>query len=209
MKTWVFDLDGTLVDSFGHYYVILEGLVKRSMSIEEKKSVVAQAPVDFLRQKFGEERLQELLTQVFKQGTKDTESIQAYPGAFDLLKNLREKNRHVVVFTNRDLETSSLILKHSGLAPMVDHIVSGTCVSEKKPSPEGLHMIHKKFAGVPENYLMIGDHDCDMQAARSFGARGIRASWHNYWEDQVCELAHEQFHKFQDFSTWATVSTKN
>lgn len=203
MKTWVFDLDGTLVDSFGHYYLILEGLIKRSMSEDEKKSVVAQAPVDFLTQQFGLERLQELMAQVYSQGIKDTETIAAYPGAAEFLKSLKESNRDVAVFTNRDLESSSLILKHSGLSPMVDHLVSGTCVTAKKPSPEGLHLIHKKFAGNKEDYVMVGDHDCDMQAAQSFGAHGIRASWHNYWVDSVCDISHKQFFKFDEFTKWS------
>lgn len=203
MKTWVFDLDGTLVDSFQYYYVILENLVKRPITIEEKKSVVAQAPHDFLRLHFGTELVEELMHQVHKQGLKDAVNIRAYPGADTLLKGLKESDRSVAIFTNRDKESCSEILKYSGLAPLVDHIVTGSCVSTKKPNPEGLHQLHKKFKGSPESFVMIGDHDCDMQAAKSFGAVGIRASWHNYWIDPSCGLAQQQFFKFEEFSHWA------
>lgn len=208
MKTWVFDLDGTLVDSFKHYYLILENLIQRPITEEEKKSVVAQAPVDFLTLHFGAHLVEELLKQVHQQGIKDTENIVAYPGAEHLLMALKESGRGVAVFTNRDLESSSLILKHSGLSKYVDQLVSGSCVTVKKPSPEGLHKLQKKFSGTPDSYVMVGDHDCDMQAAKSFGAIGVRASWHNYWMDSECSLSTKQFFKFEDFTHWARVSAK-
>lgn len=204
MKTWVFDLDGTLVDSFQHYYSILEGLVKRPITTEEKKSVVAQAPHDFLRLHFGDHQVETILREVHAQGLKDAESIIAYPGAADLLKTLRKSGRTVAIFTNRDRESSDEILKHSGLGALVDHVVTGSCVSTKKPDPEGLHQLHKKIKGSPESFVMIGDHDCDMRAAKSFGAFGIRASWHNYWEDPACLMAQKQFFMFEEFARWAT-----
>ncbi len=208
MKTWVFDLDGTLVDSFRHYYELLEDLVRRPITDEEKKSVVAQAPLDFLSQNFGVDRVEELMRQVHHQGLKDAETIVAYPGAAELLTSLQESGRQVAIFTNRDRESATLILKHSGLSKLVNYVVTGSCVTVKKPSAEGLHQIQKKFLGTPDQFVMIGDHDCDMQAAKSFGAIGIRASWHKYWLDSECALAQKQFFEFEDFTSWARQTSR-
>lgn len=202
MKTWVFDLDGTLVDSFQHYYWILESLTGRAMTEQEKKSVVAQAPHDFLKENFPLEQVPSLLKIVYERSLSDARNIQPFPEAFECLDEIRAKGHKTAIFTNRDLVTANEIVKHSGLSKFVDHVVSGTCVQEKKPSPEGLFLLQKHFDHPAKKFIMIGDHDVDIEAAKGSQALAVRASWHNYWTHEGCTKSDLQFYSFSEFNSW-------
>jgi phosphoglycolate phosphatase-like HAD superfamily hydrolase len=80
--------------------------------------------------------------------------------------------------------------------------MSGSCVVESKPHPEGLQKIANHFDCEPESMVMVGDFDSDMLGAQAFGIKAIRVLWHNAVPVKKCEIANWQFHRVTDMQTW-------
>jgi phosphoglycolate phosphatase-like HAD superfamily hydrolase len=205
-KYWVFDLDGTLVYSFGHYFTILEELIGEKITAENKKIYIGMNPSQIFDEKLPPEKSKLAMSHLRSKGMNDALYITSYKAIHNAISALKQKGSQIAVWTNRDFNSAELILKSTNLSDCVSHLVSGECVTQKKPHPQGLQIISKHFNCEPQEMIMVGDHDHDMIAALEFGASGVRASWHNYWSDGVCSRAHRQFYKHEDFYNWATTS---
>lgn len=207
MKHWVFDLDGTLVDSFAHYFSLLSDVFeKRGVQFDQTHRMPALT--DTLPALLGRHlkpgEVRSALDEIQERSNEDAQSIRAFDGIPELLTNLRKNGARVAVCTNRDLVSASLILRHSGLEPLIETCVSGTCVERRKPHPEGLFRIMREFSCRPSDVTMVGDHEHDVLAAQGAGVRSVRASWHDYWPAERCAKAQHQFHHLPTFVAWAS-----
>ncbi len=202
MKYWIFDLDGTLVDSFAGYFSTVEKILNKTMSTEERKVCVSLHPTDLFAMHLPPEKSKEALMELRRMDPAAVANVAKFSAIDNLFQHLKTKGCHISIFTSRDLTSAKLTVKGTGLDQYVDHLISGDCVSEKKPNPEGLHQLQKLYNCKYEDMVMIGDHDCDMQAGTQVGAYSVRASWHTHWEHENCELAHQQFHSDDQFLSW-------
>lgn len=204
-STWVFDLDGTLVDSFGHYFECLSAIfAARGAQFRDEHRLPAlteSLPV-FLTHHLGKAALAEAFAELQRRSNDDAERILPFEGVTPLLSRLKNEGKRVAVWTNRDLESAELILRHSGLVRYVDYCVSGTCVENRKPHPEGLSRILARLDCKLASVTVVGDHDHDMLAAKAAGARAVRASWHTYWPVAECPRADHQFRSVPEFAAW-------
>jgi pyrophosphatase PpaX len=208
MKHWVFDLDGTLVDSFERYFDTLTEIFAAygaSFAPELRRAALTD-PLDqlfALHLGLGREALPEVFARLQARCNGDARFIRPFTGFDGLLSKLRDGGARVAVWTNRDFESASLILEHSGLKRLTDGMVSGTCVTDRKPHPEGLLRLIDQFGCHPSEVTMVGDHEHDVTAAKAVGARAVRASWHPYWAEVACSMADAQFRSVADFEAWA------
>ena len=157
MKHWAFDLDGTLVDSFGHYFDALRGIFSdhgAEFAPDQRLPALTESVIPFLTRHLGPARVDTALQKLQAVSNADAEKIRPFDGVVDLISHLRGNGSQIAVWTNRDLESTRLILKHSGLDPLVDLCVSGSCVENRKPDPEGLTRITRQFGCRAER----GDH---------------------------------------------------
>jgi HAD superfamily hydrolase (TIGR01662 family) len=205
MKVWVFDLDGTLVDSFSHYFVLLDEIFREHgarFSSELCQPALTQPLPEFFEQHLGKEAVGPAMSVLQEKSNADAERIRPFEGLPAALRHLAEQGARIAVWTNRDRVSAELILEHSGLKPYAQAFVSGSCVNQRKPHPEGLLRIIDTFGCKPSDVTMVGDHEHDVTAAKSAGARAVRASWHSHWVVDPCTVADAQFHHVSDFSEW-------
>jgi HAD superfamily hydrolase (TIGR01549 family) len=202
MKYWIFDLDGTLVDSFQPYFEAVEKLMNKTLTLEERKVGVSLHASEFFKLHLNEEKAKEALMQLKQQNIQDLGNLPKFAAIEELFIYLKEKDCHISIFTSRDLTSATHTLKKNGLDKFIDHLVSGDCVSEKKPNPEGLHKLLGLYNCKLEDMVMIGDHDCDVEAGANAGVFSVRASWHPHWPHDPCTVASQQFHSVETFLSW-------
>ena len=191
---WVFDLDGTLVDSFKYYLNFLyRKFSEKDVSFEahEVARCLGLPAHTFLIEKLGETEAKVALLELKEQSVEDTKEIRPFAGITELLKSLKAKDRSIAVWTSREFHSANAVLSSAGLSEYVDTLVSSTCVENHKPHFEGLERISLEFGSKNHEMVMVGDHDFDMIAARNFGAYGLRASWHAYDPKVECQIARE------------------
>lgn len=208
MQHWVFDLDGTLVDSFPHYFAALERIFADRGKIfpatgEARREAISTMPSQIFKKYLGEEEVESALAQLMIRSENDSARVIPFEGAADLLAELSERGKKISVWTSRDLRSARLVLDHSGLGKYASMLVSGNCVKRHKPDPEGLTMLANHHKQPLSEFVMIGDHEMDMQAGISAGVPSYRASWHGHWDAGPCSIATKQFYslrELRDFS---------
>ncbi|HEU5458501.1 MAG TPA: HAD-IA family hydrolase [Terracidiphilus sp.] len=104
----------------------------------------------------------------------------AFDGVLDALHALRSLHdspgatrRSMAVLTNKPVRPARVICEALGLAPFFLNIYGGNSFSTKKPNPEGLFALMQEAGARPEETIMIGDSQVDIQTARNAGAWSI------------------------------------
>jgi phosphoglycolate phosphatase len=79
-------------------------------------------------------------------------------------------SRAMAVLTNKPVRPARAICEALGLAPYFLNIYGGNSFTTKKPNPEGILALMKEAGARPEETVMIGDSQVDVQTARNAGA---------------------------------------
>lgn len=203
-KHWVFDLDGTLTNTFPFYLRLVHQILGEhgiTLSTEETIYCLGQNANSYFTKKLGPDAAKIAMERILSQTLIDIPDIKTFPGIIDLLAMIKNRGHKLSVWTSRDKHTAGLVLQNTGIDQFIETFVSGCCVAKHKPDIEGLEKIAAHFKCHASELIMVGDNEIDVLAARSAGAHGIRASWHGFEAPTVCSIAHELFADIQDFKT--------
>jgi phosphoglycolate phosphatase len=98
----------------------------------------------------------------------------AYDGVVEALAALRHmpdgRARSMSVLTNKPVRPAQAICEALGLAPYFLHIYGGNSFATKKPNPEGLRALMDEARARPQETVVIGDSQVDVETARNAGA---------------------------------------
>jgi len=185
MKTVVFDLDGTLVDSVPDLAAALNRLlVTRNLSgfdEAEVQAMVGDGALALLERAFTARRvamdagaLAEFLNDYTSHAAVLT---RPYPGVIETLEALRAAGCTLAVCTNKPAAAAGVVLQTLGLAKFFNTVSGGDTFAVRKPNPEHLRATLRAVGGVAEQAVMVGDHHNDVEAARGAGMRSIWVTW--------------------------------
>ncbi|MFC9431551.1 HAD family hydrolase [Streptomyces sp. NPDC056987] len=178
----VFDLDGTLVDSWVvHRYCLRQAAA--AAGLEEPSAAriaTAQRATDVatLRALVGEERLGTALP-VYGRALREAllrRPVPAMPGARAAVERLREGAWVLGVCTGRSREDAQALLDASGLA--VGLTVAREDAPRPKPAPDGLARALRLLGLTADEALYVGDSTVDAQQGRAAGIRTLLVGPH-------------------------------
>lgn len=179
IKAVLFDLDGTLVDTF-------ESIV---ISFNESLKVLGAGPAerDFLIKSIGtphEVTLKKIVpnasaeqidraTDVFRKTRAEVtdKHTKILPGVPELLKNLKTGNIKTGIVTTTARPMTEHILKVAHLFDFIDIIVTRDDVKNLKPHPEPIIKAVQELKLNKMQCIMVGDHPNDIIAAKSAGVK--------------------------------------
>jgi len=205
MKLWIFDLDGTLTNSFPVFFRSMNEIFRdhgKHVSEEQMYEALGSTMPEFLALHLGANAAPSALAKLRRLSVEYSAQVRAFEGIEDCLTELQKSGREIAVWTARDRESTNSVLAASGLSHFAALVVTGNCVSRAKPDPEGAIKVLGHFKREGDETVMIGDHHHDVNGARSAGLTSVRASWNPFWKEQRCDLAHHQFFNVEDFSSW-------
>ena len=111
-----------------------------------------------------------------------------YPHARQVLEGLRERGSRTALLTNKEGRFAHGILRAHGLEPLLDHVVAGDSLAQRKPHPQGLLACLQAFGCLPGRALMVGDSAIDVETARRAGV-AVWAVRHGYNRGQPIEAS--------------------
>ena len=175
IKTILFDLDGTLIDTipvildtfrmtFDHFLPEVE------LSDQEMTLFLGQTLFETFGFYVDEEKVDEMV-KYFREvsNLKIEEGLNAYPNAKEILAFLEKKNIAVGVVTSKMRHVASYHIELTGLTDYIDHLIGYEDTEKHKPNPDPLLKALDVFKGKKEQTIYIGDHENDMQAAKAAG----------------------------------------
>ncbi len=175
IESFLFDLDGTLIDSKHDLAFSVQHLQKRFDHPPNTEEEIGRFVGD------GVTKLIERALPKLKAADR-TEAVRAfkryyhrhcldktrpYPGVREVIEHFRRKKLAVV--TNKPVRISRHILDGLGLLNHFQLVVGGDSLREKKPHPAPLQYAMGSMNGTPRSTVMVGDGVNDILAGRAAG----------------------------------------
>lgn len=175
---FIWDLDGTLLDSYG---IIVDSLHQvysergAKISKEEILKEVISVSVGHFIAKMEEEfsiPFEELKERYSYLSEKRKFDIKPIPHSKEILEYLKNKGILNYVFTHRGITTES-VLKNIGLFDYFDEIVTSLNGFSFKPSPQGIDYLVNKYNLDRNNTYYVGDRSIDIGCANNAKVKSI------------------------------------
>ena len=184
-KLYIFDLDGTLLDSDPMLIETFHYLYKKykpaDYVIDDKKIITFSGPQirDTLRQEFPELD-QDMMLKVWREESVKNYPIytKLFPGAYEILYELTKKNVAVAVYTNKHRFATDEAFKIFGIDKLNIFSIAGDEVAHLKPQPDGIFDCMKHFGILnKKDVIYIGDTIYDFSTAKNAGVDFGLVSW--------------------------------
>lgn len=173
-QTFLFDLDGTLVDHFAaihraHSYTMRE-LGLSPPTLEQVRAAVGGGVELAIERLAGKNRVAEALP-IYRPYWDATmlDDVILLPGARELLQALRSRGATLAIFTNKHGPSARKICEHLGLAPLLNGIFGATDTPWLKPQPEFAAHVLAKLSTSARTSMLVGDSPFDVAAAKNGG----------------------------------------
>ena len=177
-KDYIWDLDGTLLDSYGAISGALkEEMLRRGVLLEESgilRKVKQDSVSGFLRETAIQYNWDygDLYREYRQISHKKLDVIGLIPGAVETLRGLEEKECRHFVYTHRGSSTKE-VLSRLKLEDFFSEVVTFENGFAPKPSGEGLQYLRYKYDMDPDLTAYVGDRSIDVMCARNAGVQAI------------------------------------
>lgn len=185
MKLWIFDLDGTLVDTSGDIVHAVNTLLSENgrdplshgdvmchvgFGTPFLMSRILDWDMDSPRTREATERFVEIYS------TLPASRSSTYPGTRETLERLGASSTLGIV-SNKNAHLVHATIEAHDLAPLLTFAWGGGEFGSLKPAPDGILKAMKESSIPASSTTVVGDMPMDVEAGRRAGARTLFASW--------------------------------
>ncbi|MBR1757793.1 MAG: HAD family phosphatase [Lachnospiraceae bacterium] len=182
IKCFIFDMDGTLIDTEKIYRVMWPKATKEfGYEMSDEQCLQLRS----LGAPYGRLKLEEFFGPDFPYLEVRTyrrklvadyleeHPIELKPGCVEILHFLKEKGIGRAICTSSDMERTTKYLKRLGLGDLFDHVISTAMVEKGKPAPDA-YLYAVEQMGLPkEACVAVEDSPNGVQSAYAAGLRVI------------------------------------
>ena len=177
VRTILFDLDGTLVDTVGAF-CLLAKMAGAEFGLEVSKSRMYETlnhglsywehvvPASMPNRPDLISKLNDKAMQLWPGVIKD--KARAFPGVAETLSGLNSAGYRLGIVTGSG-EKSLDLLYQQAVAELFDAVITGYDVEQRKPAPEGLLKCLERLDADPADTIYVGDSVIDVQASLAAG----------------------------------------
>lgn len=188
----IFDLDGTLIDSFG---AIMEGFNATlplfgldPLTLDETKVLVGGPLAETLGELLGDENAEEA-TRIFRHRYREVylDMTRPMPHAIETVEKLHRNGYVIGVATNKHGGFSRRIIDHLGLGGFICTVVGEGDTAASKPEPD---MILKNLADMSVNgheAVFVGDSTIDIETGRNAEVKTIAVPTGHHSKEMLVE----------------------
>ncbi len=176
--TFIWDLDGTLLDSYevtvtSLYYTYKEFNIELDKN-DILKEVITYSVSTFIakmHEKYGisYDQIKDRLSEI---SGRERANIKLIKHAKEILEYLREQGIKSFVFTHRGNSTIE-VLTRLGLVDCFEEIITGKDGFPRKPDPAAINYFVKKYDLKRENTFYVGDRTIDIECAENAHVKSI------------------------------------
>ena len=184
-KTYIFDLDGTLLDTLNdlhascNYALRTHGMPERSLEEVRQfvgngvKKLMERAIPDGLENPLFEETLQ-----TFRQHylLHNLDTTLPYPGIMEMLQQLKVQGKRIAVVSNKFYAATQDLCKHF-FGDTIQVAIGEREDIKKKPAPDTVLEALRQLQVTRQDAVYVGDSEVDVETARNSGIPCISVLW--------------------------------
>jgi len=194
LTTFLFDLDGTLIDSIELIIRSYQHTIRTHRRQETAPEVWMKGLGIPLRVQFKEwsEDPTEIdaMVATYREYnlSHHDEMVTAYDGVVDAVKRLRRQGKQLGLVTSKFRSGAYRGLKKVGLDQDFHIVVGADEVANPKPHPEPVLTALSRLSARPEEAVFIGDSRHDMECGRAAGVRTAAVLWGPFGRSDLEDL---------------------
>ena len=173
-KTVIFDLDGTLIDSYTAIQDSLNFVLKffglPIVDLATTKKMVGRGLENLMIQAVGEDRKEQAMA-LFRKSYDETVMRGTFllPEVAETIRDLHQQGIKMAVAINKPSIYSRTILENFGLNTYFEACYGPDVVKQTKPHPAMLEGLMKELNADKNETLYVGDMVIDVESARNAG----------------------------------------
>ncbi len=173
-KTIIFDLDGTLIDSYSAIQdslnYVLENYSLAKVDLPTVKKMVGRGLENLMQQAVGDENKEQAIV-LFRKSYDETVMRGTFllPDVAETINALHEKGIKMAVASNKPSIYSRTILEKFELNSYFEACYGPDIAKQPKPHPAMLEGLMKELNADKEETLYVGDMLIDVETARNAG----------------------------------------
>lgn len=205
-RHWIFDLDGTLINSHPLYVNVFQEVSEHfkikltPKALDDLRHLVLPK---FLEKYFPAENVESAFNMVIERNMARHDEIEVYAGIRNVLDKLKAAGCVLSLCTARERKTAQALLETTGLNSYISEFVTRDCVEKTKPHPEGIQRLIASSKITRAETLMVGDHRMDIEAARNARIRAVSVGWNQFAREDLSTLSDHHFDEVAAFHDWA------
>jgi phosphoglycolate phosphatase len=185
LKLWIFDLDGTLIDSRDDLVNSVNSMLRhvghKELPPEIIASYIGDGAPTLVRRALGDPDDEDFFTNALNYflayyREHKLDHTYVYDGVFASLDAMRAKldGAKLAVLTNKPVAPARAIIDALGLGKYFFQVYGGNSFHTKKPDPHGVEALLEEAGGIaPGQAVIIGDSAVDMLTARNTGIYSV------------------------------------
>ena len=184
-KTYIFDLDGTLLSTLAdlaascNYALRHNNMSERT--IEEVRLFVGNGVKKLMERAIPGGTANPQFEQTFADFRQhymlhNLDTTEPYPGIMALLEQLRAEGKHIAVVSNKFYAATRELCRHF-FGDLVPVAIGEREDIRKKPAPDTVIEALRQLGVSKEGAVYIGDSDVDIQTARNSGMPCVSVLW--------------------------------
>jgi pyrophosphatase PpaX len=193
LHTFLFDLDGTLIDSVRlildsyHHTLATHGLPPRTDD-DWLKGVGTPLRVQFADWGHEPERLEALIATYREYNLANHDRmVTIYPGVLEAIREVKVRGLRTGLVTSKNQQGAVRGLRLVGLDDLIDVMVCADDVENPKPHPEPVTQAVRLLDADPATTVYIGDSIHDMRSGRAAGVRTAAVLWGPFGREHLEE----------------------
>jgi pyrophosphatase PpaX len=189
----VFDLDGTLADTFALVIASWNAAVREALGrVYSDEEVIARfgpTEMQMLRREVPAEMFPACAAQFLEHYEREHARVaRVFEGVPELLERLRADDMPMGIMTGKGRDTADITLAALGWTELFAAVVTGDECGRPKPLPDGPLMVARQLGVQPKACAFVGDSPADMRAGKAAGMKTIYAAWHPVYADEVRKI---------------------
>ncbi|MDT6980010.1 HAD family hydrolase [Levilactobacillus zymae] len=191
MKSFIFDIDGTLLDTEAMYMKSLQAILhERGM----ERSYAELATTFGIPSKDALLRLKvpdwERVLALWGPRTQDYRStVAVYAGVTGALKALKARGAQLAIMTSKRRFEYERDVVAEGLADYFSQVVVAEDVAHGKPAPDGILLAMQRLHADPQDTVYVGDTLYDLAAAHAAKVQFGLAAWNGKQPDLIPDVS--------------------
>ncbi len=179
----VFDLDGTLCMSHKTIYqAVIKTLADLEIDVKIDENEFYKTIGMHFREIFAKlnvevEDLEFFISEFIKRYFDFIEYTELYEGVLETLEDLHSRGFKIALLTTKAQGQAEQIIEHFKIGKYFSGIYGRRPDLEVKPSPQPLLTICSDLKIAPENTLMVGDSEMDIQCGKNAGAKSCAVTF--------------------------------